>query len=426
MKSIITVLLLLSTSFVIAQKIVLPKTNHNQAEEKRITIDIDPEEQGLFIQQLGIDYESGYMSLREYKAPFDAIDSIHVAIDKKQTAVGLHFFSCDKKLQETTITLIDFIVDDPSFEDNIKLGNWSYAELGAIQDVADQLSAYISSTDTCASKDIKELHPFYLQSSESGVDDIKWDGNDALCQITKDAVKAHFLSCLERHEKDSIDLVSLDMKFAKDGAMNVDYLFLIRTYLNVDEAVQTRLRDCMASMDGWTNLRKNQWGDLELSYIFSIHSDQLDSVGLAIFEEIKLESDIRKHQRGVTVDIYTQAQKDSLLEEAFFQALSGTNNNEESIYKVVEQMPVLVDTEYFNSMKKILEHMFPDTAFDIVIKQIIDTDGTVADYEFLKCNAHLGIRNAVQDFFKRSPPVYSPGKQRGKPVKVEVVSVLKK
>jgi len=104
------------------------------------------------------------------------------------------------------------------------------------------------------------------------------------------------------------------------------------------------------------------------------------------------------------------------------QNLGSKNNEPEHIFNLVEEMPKLVDENALEKITNQLAAINPSKSISMIIRLVVEKNGSVSDVVVLRSN--IGdldeqTKSLILDNIK-----YSPGKQRGKPVRVQVIEKL--
>ncbi len=440
MKGIIIFYLLVQTFFCDAQSVNLsfPTTDYDSLNYQIVNIQLDTIAEEFLLTSQRNNRFSGYVVLDEYRGKFADIDTIQVVSDKDNIVCGIKIISDQKNIDETGVWIDGNYFDKPKKTDRVYIRYWKYTEnIEKITEVVNEMLRHIKPLKNYKTSKVRLVeHSAFLSNGNNSV---FLNGKSAKSDETERYIRNYFIDCVPSEVLESLNVVSIVFEFDDKGIASVNHISLKRTLLSIDYKLNQILTKCLDDIEGWTINKKGYWSKKDVTYLFSIKSENLDSVAMELFKLEKLESQEKERK----IAARTPAQKDSIrreMEEMFRLAMKKTDKvDENEIHKVVEEMPKLIDKKYFDKLTQKLIDKFPKRLFKVKFEFIVTKDSKVENFRISQnyqgprsksgnvYSYPVGDKVENEKFenyfikvFSENLPKYKVGKNRGRPVSVQV------
>lgn len=395
-------LLFLSTS-ITAQKIELhlPNQNADSLSIASFTISVDTISKDLEVLVSDYSRIGVYHKHRRYKTSLYELDTVVLIINKDSTQCEVRFLMCDGR---------EFKVDDPYKEKirsgftnkkKLRLGFW---QTGAIEkdlnETIKSLNLLIPKKKGCNSKrDLRQFlcHDYLIARNmdgiySSGIQMPSLDGSNSVISRHA-AVQKKMDECLPNVSGKQV----FKLNFIVDEKGNVLKPFCF----DCPREIREKLYDCITQTKWKPGIYddKNVKSECNVLVGFNVEDKYV------YFEQKAKEPD--KIPKPVHIpDIVFGNEQGKII------------SHQEEVFKIVEQMPQPVNEKYFEELRTRAIAAFPNKKLNEVFQFIVEKDGFISNLKNVRSTDILVSEWIIANV--RASAKFTPGKQRGRAVRVEV------
>lgn len=408
MKLLSLLLSIILSTLSTAQKIDLALPNQNAASLSigSFQISVDTITKNLEVVLSEYDVVGVNHKHRRYKTSLYELDTVALIINRDSTQCEVRFLMCNGR---------EFELDDPykgkiqSSYENKKMLRLGYWRTGTIEKqlnrTIESLNLLIPQKEDCnPHPDLKQYacYKYYHQMTldgiySSGIQMPSLDGSNSVMSRHA-AVQKHLDECLSNVSGAQV----FKLNFIVDEKGNV----LKPSSLNCPDGIRDKLYDCItqtkwkpATYDGKT-----------------VKSDCTVLVGFNVDDKYVYFEQKSKEPEKKLEPVY-------LPDNAFGLELGNSSSQQEEVFKVVEQMPEPVNEKYFEDLATRAKATFADKKLNEVFQFIVEKDGSISDLKSIRTTDTLVREWIITNL--RASAKFTPGKQRGRTVRVEVTYRVK-
>ncbi len=398
MKLFTILMFLFVSATTIAQKLELelPTQDADSLSIGSFKISIDTITKELEIVHSDYSIDRVHHTHRRYRTSLYELDTVGLFYATDSTQYEIRFFMCDGR---------EFELDDPykgeikySFLNKkmVRLGFWNLGPVeNQLNEIVETLSRLIPKKEACSKRDFRSFvgHHYLIGRSgdgvySSGVQMPSLDGSNSIATMNA-AVQKRMDECLPTMVGEQV--IKLSFKVDENGNVFDPFCF------DCPKDLQDQMYDCIGQTKWEPAIYDGKDVKAECSALLGFNVEDK----YAYFEQKSKEPDVVIKREPVYIP-----------DDAFGMGSS----NDEEIFKIVEQMPKPASDDFYEIITERAKKTFPDKVLNEVFQFVVEKDGSISQVECLRSTDQL-VRGFIMANI-RNAERFTPGKQRGKTVRV--------
>ena len=376
-------------------------------EKTRIVVDLNSDKLEVF--ESTFDKVSLKHTHYKWSTSLEAIDTMFVITDETTNRLGIRILLCDNKY---------FEIEDPSKRNRIpnyleessrlNIQSWDIAKNSKeVNSVNKAINDLLPSREKCRKKRMLTMNPILHFSS-------LFERPREYYTYRDDIEMAHYNN---QNELDKInDLLNSDINDCV-GAVDSTYLIIVNYIVGIDgniesvffgcdcpDDLKSTVKSCMEATKWTPGTKDGKAIKISGSVLIGFNTDDRYKL---LEEQSKL---VREKPTMRDLDL-----------KEVFGGLSTTDS--EDVLLVSEVPPILLNTDLFDQIEQTIEVEDSAKKYNETIQFVVEKDGTISDIKLVR-SKNIAVGNWLIKHMPKGK-LFKPGKNRGRPVRVQYIKVFR-